>query len=508
MNLRLRSLETKETLRLEVPNLCSLNHLKQSLSESISAAPSSSLRLSLNRRDELLASSPDASLASLGVTSGDLIFYSQTLIGDGASSSEAMAEDPRSGSETLIGEGEALAEDPSFDSGMETLTGEGVSIAEDARYAVSDTQTLMDGRDSNSETLIGEGYSGMEIDEESSGVVRKKYSVPFFLRRVMREELAEDRTDHNLLVIALHAVLSESRFVRFDSVSGAQTDRCHLPKEWPAVAYTLSLSYTLPEILQNRDNAGGGVEAVGLKVQTLGRFVNVYGSLAGGGCGSGPYRVSLDVERFAPMLDFVWRSRNVSDSEVFVPEIEIFEFWRIVNDGITYPLLIDLCEKAGLPEPPSFMCLPLDLKMNILERLSGADIAKVGCACKELQNLANNDELWNQKFLEEFGSGAGGTCNWKFQFSGKWEDREQQKKALVMWRDHNRPGFIPMRREPIPFAPGFPGIIGDPPGFGVPDPFRRPRLPYPFGGGQPVIFRHGRRNTFSPNCNLGGGFSG
>ncbi|KAL6209978.1 hypothetical protein ACLB2K_020916 [Fragaria x ananassa] len=488
MKLRLRSLETKETLRLEVPNLCSLNHLKQSLSQSISASPSS-LRLSLNRRDELLASSPDASLASLGVTSGDLIFYSQTLIGDGASTSEAVAEDP------------------SFDSGMETLTGEGATIAEDARYAVSDTQTLMDGRDSNSETLIGEGSSGMEIDEESSGVVRKKYSVPFLLRRVMREELAEDRSDHKLLVIALHAVLSESRFVRFDSVSGAQTDRCHLPKEWPAVAYTLSLSYTLPEILQNQDNGGGGVEAVVLKIQTLGRFVNVYGSLAGGR-GSGPYRVSLDVERFAPLLDFVWGSRNVSDSEVFVPEIEIFEFWRIVKDGITYPLLIDLCEKAGLPEPPSFMCLPLDLKMNMLERLSGADIAKVGCACKELQNLANNDELWKQKFLEEFGSGAGGTGNWKFQFAGKREDREQQKKALVMWRDHNRPGFIPMRREPIPFAPGFPGIIGDPPGFGVPDPFRRPRLPYPFGGGQPVIFCHGKRNTFSPNCNLGGGFNG
>ncbi|KAK9941778.1 hypothetical protein M0R45_007472 [Rubus argutus] len=89
---------------------------------------------------------------------------------------------------------------------------------------------------------------------------------------------------------------------------------------------------------------------------------------------------------------------NVSDSEVFVPEIEIFEFWRIVKDGITYPLLIDLCAKAGLAEPPSLMCLPSDLKMNTLDRLLGVDIARVGCACKELQNLANNDELWKHKF--------------------------------------------------------------------------------------------------------------
>ncbi|XP_050364393.1 F-box protein SKIP22-like [Argentina anserina] len=519
MKLRLRSTETKETLRLEVPNHCSLLHLKQSLSQSISAAPSSSLRLSLNRRDELLpSSSENDSLASLGITSGDLIFYSliphtsvspipQTLIREGsASTSEAMAEDPRSNSEFLTGEGaastsqEAMAEAPM----PETLIGE-------ARHAVSDSQTLIDGGDSISETLSGEASYFMEIDDESGGGVRKKYSVPFFLRRVMREELAEDRSDHKLLVIALHAVLSESRFVRFDSVSGELSDRFCLPKEWPAVAYTLSLSYTLPEILQAR--GGGKMEAVVLKVQTLGQFVNVYGSLAAGGGGGGPYRVSLDVRRFAPMLDFVWGCRNVSDDEVFVPEVEIFEFWRIVKDGITYPLLIDLCEKAGLPEPASFVCLPLDLKMNILERLSGADIAKVGCACKELQNLANNDELWKQKFVEEFGSGGGGgggggVGNWKFRFAGKWEDRERHKKAVVMWRDHVRPGqFIPMRREPIPFVPGFPGIIRDPPGFGVPDPFGRPQVPYPLGG-SPVIFRHGRRRRFSPDCNLGGGFSG
>lgn len=486
----------------------------------MSKATSTSLRLSLNSRDELHASSPDDSLASLGITSGDLIFYtldptSQTLASDSLSHPSLQSPNqivpqssnsPNSG--TLIIEGastgDSMAEEPtSRVLNSQTLIDQGTSISEEQRFV-----------DMNSETLIGEGSSSMdgvesmEVDDESTGVVRKKYSVPFFLRRVLREELAEDRSNHKLLVIALHAVLLESRFVRFDSLLGAQTDRFHLPNEWPAVAYTLSLAYTLPEILQNRDNGGGGIEAVVLKFQTLGHFVNVYGSLAGGG-GSGPYRVSLDVQRFAPMLDFVWGSRNVSDSEVFVPEIEIFEFWRIVKDGIAYPLLIDLCAKAGLAEPPSLMCLPSDLKMNILERLLGVDIARVGCACKELQNLTNNDELWKHKFLEEFGSGAGGIGNWKFRFAGKWEAREQQKKALVMWREHTRPRhMIPMRRDPIPFAPGFPGIAGDPPGFGIPDPFGRSQLPYPLGG-QPVIFRHGRRRpNFSPNCNLGGGFSG
>ncbi|KAM1062785.1 hypothetical protein COP2_027714 [Malus domestica] len=66
--------------------------------------------------------------------------------------------------------------------------------------------------------------------------------------------------------------------------------------------------------------------------------------------------------------------------------------------------------------------------MKILEPLVGVDFAKVGCVCKELQNLGNNDELWKQKYADEFGNGNGngregtggeGTVtNWKFRFVG------------------------------------------------------------------------------------------
>ena len=48
---------------------------QQILSQSIPSSSSSSLHLSLNRKDELHASSPQASLQSLAITSGDLIFF-------------------------------------------------------------------------------------------------------------------------------------------------------------------------------------------------------------------------------------------------------------------------------------------------------------------------------------------------------------------------------------------------------------------------------------------------
>ncbi|KAM1482857.1 hypothetical protein EV1_034596 [Malus domestica] len=482
MKLRLRLIETKETIRVEVPDLCSLHHLKQTVSQLISAAPSS-LRLSLNRRNELHAPSPHDPLRSLGITSGDLVFYtldpsSQALASPLHPISHSSAESPNRtepqcsnflNSETLIDEGAVLAD----------------LIAEEQRSGGS-----------NSETLVVSGAECMDIDDPSDGLGLKKYSVPFFLKRVLREELGDDHSNHKLLVIAVHAVLLESGFVGFDSISGMLADQ--------RTGSTISLSYTLPEILRNRGNTGKEVERVVLKFQNLGHFVNVYGSLANGG--SSPYQVCLDKNRFAPTIEFVYGTQNVNDRDGFVLELS-----KIVKDGITFPLLIDLCAKAGLPAPPSLMRLPPELKMKILEPLAGVDIAKVGCVSKELQNLGNNDELWKQKYTEEFGNGSGGegtggegtVTNWKFRFVGNWETRKQQMKAVVRWRSFERPYFNLIRRDPNPFVPPrIGGIIGGDydrfPLFGAID---------PTGQAHPLLQqprRSGMRRNFSPNCDLGG----
>ncbi|XP_068323417.1 putative F-box protein At1g23770 [Pyrus communis] len=110
---------------------------------------------------------------------------------------------------------------------------------------------------------------------------------------------------------------------------------------------TISLSYTLPEILRNQGNTGREVERVVLKFKNFGHFVNVYGSLANDG--SSPYQVCLDKNRFAPTIKFIYETQNVNDRDGF-----ILELLKIVKDEITFPLLIDLCTKAGLPAPPPY----------------------------------------------------------------------------------------------------------------------------------------------------------
>ncbi|KAI7990442.1 putative F-box protein [Camellia lanceoleosa] len=95
----------------------------------------------------------------------------------------------------------------------------------------------------------------------------------------------KDGGDHKLLVIAVHAVLIESGFVGFDSVSRRKVEGFHLPDEWPSLQFTMSLQYTLPEIIKQGPITINGVETVKLKFQSLGKFVNVYGSLAKNGSG-------------------------------------------------------------------------------------------------------------------------------------------------------------------------------------------------------------------------------
>ena len=493
MKLRVRSLESKETLRIEVTNGCSLHQLKETIAQTIQLS-SSSLRLSLNRKDELTASSPEDSLQSLGIAAGDLIFYS--ILPDCSSSSKTLVSNSES----------SLQMEPQIN--RQTLGGGPVSPIQETLVSnlgsptkQSDTSDLVHeernciGEGSNMQVKEGEeglGQESMEIDDDSVDLVGIKVPESCIVRRVRRvlnEGLGEDGRDHKLMVIAVHSVLLESGFAWFDPVSGTRVDRFGLFDNWrPSMAFTLSFHYTLPEILSNQGSSSNVIETVVLKFQIMGRFVNVVGSLTSGG--SGNYRVCLDEQKFVPSIG----SLSPNDDS----ERQVYQLWKIVKDQLALPLLIDLCAKAGLPSPPCFMRLPSELQMKILEFLPGTEIAKMGCVCKELQYLSCNNDLWGRKFEEEFGDEAGSRSvfYWKKAFATNWQRKKQRKEASEARRRlclrYGWSLYNPIRRDPNPFeVPHVGGDYDRLPGL-VPPPFGRPgRLP---------LFRR----TFSPNCNLGG----
>ncbi|KEH22785.1 F-box SKIP22-like protein [Medicago truncatula] len=250
-------------------------------------------------------------------------------------------------------------------------------------------------------------------------------STPNFVKRVLREALGDDVSDFKLLVFAVHAFILESGFVRVDHVSGMAISISHLIDDMSSSSM-ISLRYTLPEILTN-----GSSHSLNLKIQTLGHFVNVYGSLYDD-VGSSVHMVYLDKCRFAKPLEFLLMSNSESNACVNVDgdKDEVLELWKIVNDRLAFPLLIDLCDKAGLILPPCFMSLPMELKLVIFEYLPGDDLAKVCCTCSKLQYLASNDELWKKKFEEEFGQSVNGMRFYKSLYAQYRETKKNSEQSF------------------------------------------------------------------------------
>ncbi|XVE49360.1 hypothetical protein DITRI_Ditri01bG0077300 [Diplodiscus trichospermus] len=486
MKLRLRNYHSKETLRIQVPSSCSFLQLQQTVLNSFASLhPSPScLRFSLNAKDLLHSPSPDASLQSLGVAPGDLIYFS---LDPNAFSSNYSALNPQTVS---------LIEEPN-------------QVPESSANQETPVQELPQFQEPMSkEPEVSQEADVIEPMDFDAFAVDERFSEPYFLRKVLGEELGDDGSNHRLLAIAVHAVLVDSGFVGFDPSSGLQMDRFHLPDEWPS---PVSICYSLPELLRDDTNSGSNLtDYVVLKFQTLGHFFQVYGSLVEGG--SGLYKLSLDEYRFAPTLDLVWANcvknertnANKIGSFNTYPENEVFELWKIVKDGLALPLLIDLSYRTGLSLPACLMRLPTELKLKILELLPGVDIARMGCVCSEMRYLSSNSDLWKQKFEEEFGYCPGGAGNFKKMFHSCWESRKKRKLAITRWQGFprvDRPFYFPVRRDPNPFNPfGLPNVIG-----GDYDAFRCVAPPIYLLGANPHPFPRLRgRQNFGLHCNLGG----
>lgn len=530
MKLRLRSIESKETFKIEVPNPCNVLQLKEIISQTLANSPPlASIRLSLNRIDELQPTSPDGegSLQSLGITAGDLIYLTveansvqntqvSRITTNLRSRSPQPAHNPQPEPVGSSNSQNASREDSDLIT-EDTGSSQNALVEDENSEGMNSGAGKRKAQDSSAQ--MGESVDYMEVDggggDSNDGfvveAVEKSFSVPGFLRKVFTEELGDDSgRDHKLIVIAIHAVLLESGFIRFDLNLNEQINGFQFQVEWPSTSFRLSLFYTLPEIVSH---AGGNpIDCVVLKFQSLGKFINVYGSLANGARQSGTHWVSLNEEKLVPFLNVVWANcglnENISGSDGgFMgtsPEKEVFTFWRSVKDNLALPLLIDLCEKTGLELPPCFMRLPTDLKLKILELLPGVDVAKVSCVCSELQYLASSDDLWKLKFTEQFGVEglqylASNNDLWKLKYAEQIgaegvEARGGWKKAFARtWKNRKfgASGRLERPRPRFPYMlPWIPRIRGG---------------PYDIG---PFFEDRGRmlpgRRTFSPPCNLGG----
>ncbi|KAK6916303.1 hypothetical protein RJ641_019164 [Dillenia turbinata] len=263
----------------------------------------------------------------------------------------------------------------------------------------------------------GERSETLDLDGENVVGDGEFRNFPLLLRKLFREETNDLGFHHKLFVISVHAVMLDSGFVGFNLSSGKKIDGFRLPEGLDMCSSTICLWYTFPNLLAtSKSNA---IEPIVLKLHSFGKRVNIFGSLVQNR--SSLYWTCMDKLRFTPHFYHLWVKRHKMVEKVRAGDIriqKIFEFWKMVKDRLALPLLTELCEKTGLVPPTNLMCLPTEVKLRILQLLPAADLAKIGIVSHELRHLSLDEELWKQKFKEEFGEAAtaAGGSNWKQRF--------------------------------------------------------------------------------------------
>ncbi|KAJ1686370.1 hypothetical protein LUZ63_017760 [Rhynchospora breviuscula] len=429
MKLRIRPMATRETIRITAPDAASLLDLKSLIAASLVAASTNpnpnpiapdSIHLSLNQLDELVAPNASDPLSALGLTSGDLLFFSfapfrQTLANPNPSQlpnliAAVSSSDASSSSNNPIG-------NPNSESSVNPspINQLAVPMEVDAGPAVLD--------ESNNARLI-----------------------PDFLMQLMDTETEEDAGILGRVVLLTHAGLLD---MGFTLLNGAGSK---LPQGWASHASSLSLEYTIPDFVNQVQAINERVAVT--KLSVLGNLVTVYGYL--GGIKPDIYRFSFDLAKVATLLSSNLKSMCKSEQE------QLMEIFRSVKDGVALPLMIDLCLKNGLPLPPCFMFLSIDMRAKILDLLSGADVVRMGSTCKEMRNLSLDDNLWRQKFEREFSNSLNNNISMP---AGTWKKR--YKSAYISKNRASRCGsrrsnWFQVRPSVVerPIGPGGHFIIG------------------------------------------------
>ncbi|CAD5313575.1 unnamed protein product [Arabidopsis thaliana] len=473
MKLRLRHHETRETLKLELADADTLHDLRRRINPTAPA----SVHLSLNRKDELITPSAEDTLRSLGLISGDLIYYSLEA---GESSNWKLRD-----FETLAPQSES----------NQTIVHDSIGFAEVdvvPDQAKSNSNSAVEDPEGESSGMDGpEPMDVEQLDMELAAAGSKRLSEPFFLKNILLEK-SGDTSELTTLALSVHAVMLESGFVLLNHGS----DKFNFSKE----LLTVSLRYTLPELIKSKDT--NTIESVTVKFQNLGPVVVVYGTVGGS---SGRVHMNLDKRRFVPVIDLVMDTSKSDEEGSSSIYREVFMFWRMVKDRLVIPLLIGICDKAGLEPPPCLMRLPTELKLKILELLPGVSIGNMACVCTEMRYLASDNDLWKQKCLEEVNNivvtETGDSVNWKARFTAFWRQKQLAAASDTFWRQ-NQLG----RRNISTGRSGirFPRIIGDPPFTW----FNGDRLHGSIGihPGQSArgLGRRTWGQLFTPRCNLGG----
>lgn len=317
-----------ETHRVDLPPTATLADVKTLLASKLSAAqpvPAESVRLSLNRSEELVSPDPAATLPSLGLASGDLVFFTLSPLTALAPPAQALPRNPSPSS----GAAASIAEAADRGKGSkQSGTGDFSSSSLAQAVVVSPSFPVASGtRDVVMEEEAVDATKGW-----SSFVLRD-------LKREMDNVGAAEGTAAGRLVAALHAALLDAGFLTA-KLTGSHLS---LPQGWPSGALKpLTIKYTIPELSSMVSVTEEG-KVVVLNYSLMANFVMVYGYVPG--AQSEVCRLCLELPGLEPLLYLDGDQLNG------VHEKGVHDLWRAPTDEICLPLMVSLCQLNYLRLP-------------------------------------------------------------------------------------------------------------------------------------------------------------
>jgi len=196
------------------------------------------------------------------------------------------------------------------------------------------------------------------------------------------------------IVLVAHAAFLDAGFVP----CGDQASR-RVPTQVGLTASTLSLRYTIPELVHPLGDGAATADAAVLRLCAHGRFLILYGHLTGDGRQPCTRWACIDAHFVAPVLS----GDLDAAAHALIGDALGVRLWKALADGVGRRLFLDICARnvALLRMPVHFMSLPADLQASILRRLVGVDLAMVECTCTELRDLVAERQLWKARYMAE-----------------------------------------------------------------------------------------------------------
>ncbi|KAK3257843.1 hypothetical protein CYMTET_33084, partial [Cymbomonas tetramitiformis] len=414
--MRVRVRHDGDTLKLSLPEVCNVGFLKKRIADSIFDGDISKVRLSLNRNDEI-GFQPElqtSNLRAVGIAGGDLIHL-------------LPPDAPLPSAPELPVSVSPATYTPEAPSSTPTTGNSTQSTAEGPRAVSVDNPKAVDLTNMDQSTPPDDEMTDVEADTD----VPATENLPLTLLRIFEEVRDAELSSHERLLYAVHAVMLESGF----GVTGATNQSHALPCSVFAKRGLFNITYTLKTAA-----AAAGIECL-LRCHTLGGFLVVYGAV-GSSQAEEPkpsghvHRTCLAVEEHIASPLEAAPGEATKDPVCFGLK-NLRSLWTSVKDSLARRLLADVCLLAGLEPPPALQQLPEDLKLQCLHLLpaqgsselavsdvagarqlrddpSAAELSRaevealvaVGCTCKELRFVSENEELWRLLLLRCFGEPA------------------------------------------------------------------------------------------------------